>query len=201
MAKSRPKADLQRLLVAPEITFATADGLIDDGISGAALEHVRAVAARRQAEAVRANRPNKYGAEHEDGGLIHLLGACGEYAVASALGVAWSGSVNTFKAPDILDFIQVRTRSWPDYELLVRDSDSSQESFVLVTLDLTAALPALTIHGWIEGTAAKVWWNRGDPGGRGTVYLVAQLQLEPLPCSPLLDRVAARQRQLNPISK
>lgn len=192
------KTDLQRLRTAPVIAFTTADGLIDDQISGEALTYVHSIANRRQAEATAARRRDRHGAEAEDGGLIHLLGACGEYATACVLGVLWSGSVNTFKAPDILDFIQVRTRSEPWHDLIVRDGDNSRETFVLVTLDLTATPPLLTVQGAIEGVDAKQPWRRGNPGGRGTVFLVAAAQLQPLTCAPLLDRIAPEHRLFIP---
>jgi hypothetical protein len=188
----RKTVDLSQLYTTPMLAFATADGLIDGSISGKCMARVRWVAAQRQAEAVRARRPNRHGADSEDGGLIHLLGACGEYAAACVLGVPWKASINTFKEADLLDFIQVRARSEPWHELPVRDDDKPSEAFVLVTLDLTAHPPLLIAHGYIDGREAKVGAYRGNPGGRGAAYWVPQSRLEPLTCSSILDRLPAR---------
>ena len=63
----------------------------------------------------------------------HIEGACGELAVAKALGIYWDGSVNTFHSAGDVGNIEVRTRSRHDYDLIVRPSDHLERRFVLVT--------------------------------------------------------------------
>ena len=92
----------------------------------------------------------------------HIEGACGELAVAKALGRYWDGSIDTFKAPDLCGF-QVRT-ALTHKSLIIRPSDADDENFVLVT----ANSPNYYIHGWIRGMEGKqkqYWqnWNNRPP--------------------------------------
>jgi hypothetical protein len=84
----------------------------------------------------------------------------------------WDGSVNTFKQADVGTW-QIRTRSEPHYELIVRPNDSDSDRFVLVL----GRAPSYTIYGWIQGIAAKkpAWLKRH--GGRPPAYFVPQLAL------------------------
>ena len=79
----------------------------------------------------------------------HLEGACGELAVAKALGRYWDGSVDTFKKPDVCGF-QVRT-ALSHKNLIIRPIDSGEDNFVLVT----GNSPVYEIHGWIKGSEGK----------------------------------------------
>ena len=79
----------------------------------------------------------------------HLEGACGELAVAKALGRYWDGSVDTFKKPDVCGF-QVRT-ALSHKNLIIRPIDSGDDNFVLVT----GNSPFYEIHGWIKGSEGK----------------------------------------------
>ena len=83
----------------------------------------------------------------------HIIGCIGELAVAKVLGVTWTGSVDTFKTEsDLSGNIQVRHRSNPNFDLIVRDNDKDDDAFVL-----SRGLPpgAIEIVGWIFGKDAK----------------------------------------------
>lgn len=105
----------------------------------------------------------------------HVLGALGECAFAKATNRYWSGSVNTFKAPDV-GSIQVRTRSQSSYDLIVRDDDNDDDVFVLVT----GGPVEFTIHGWIRASDAKKEKFVSDYGGYGEAYFVPQAALRPI---------------------
>lgn len=106
----------------------------------------------------------------------HVLGALGECAFAKATNRYWSGSVNTFKAPDIGGNIQIRTRSKHSYDLIVRDSDSDSDVFVLVT----GGPQTFRVHGWMRAADAKQAEFRSNYGGYGAAYFVPQSALRPI---------------------
>lgn len=134
------------------------------------------VGIRRHIEAVTSGRPDRHGFDGSTGWQIHCEGACGELALAKAMNKHWSGSVNTFSSGGDVGRVQVRTRSKHDYELLVRDKDSDDDKFVLVT----GTAPTYHIHGWIAGVDAKrVEW-RQTHGNRPGAYFVPQSELTPI---------------------
>lgn len=107
-----------------------------------------------------------------DGWSEHIEGACGELAVAKALGRYWDGSVNTFEQPD-LPGLQVRTRSQPYYDLIVRPSDSDEDLYVLVT----GRCPRYFVRGWVTGAEAKKEQWLQHHGNRPAAYFVPQSAL------------------------
>lgn len=104
----------------------------------------------------------------------HIEGACGEVAVAKALGRYWNGSVGTFKdGGDVGYRVQVRTRSRHDYDLIVRADDKDDDYFILVT----GRAPAFVVRGYVLGHDAKrEEWQR-DHGGHGAAFFVPQTAL------------------------
>lgn len=129
----------------------------------------------RQLAAVRAGRPDRHGYEG-DGWSEHIEGACGEIAVAKALGLYWNGSVDTFKLGDDVPGLQVRTRSRDTYELIVRPNDPDDATWVLVT----GRTPMFWIRGWIFGRDAKRQEWMQNHGGRPSAYFVPHVALRPL---------------------
>lgn len=127
----------------------------------------------RQATNVCRGRRDAYGYVGS-GYDIHVLGAVGEFVVARALGLFWSGP-GTLRAPDVAS-LQVRTRSRSHYELIVHPDDDDDAAFVLVT----GGGLQYHVHGWIEGRLAKKreWWR--DPAGGRPAYFVPQRELWPL---------------------
>jgi hypothetical protein len=142
----------------------------------------RDVGGRRQLASLGKGLSDRHGFQG-DPWDVHIEGAGAEMAVAKQLNIYWEGSVNTFKSPD-LPGIQVRRRSLPHYELLVRPCDSKDEVYVLVT----GKMPQYRIHGWIRGSdAMQERWLKGH-GGRPPAYFVPHSSLAPMEDLPLKQR-------------
>jgi hypothetical protein len=141
-------------------------------------EHALATAAKRNGEANRMGLPDKHGFQG-DGETIHSLGALGELAVALALGRKWDASVNTFKRGGDVGEIQVRTRSEPWHDLIVREDDRNEDTFVLV--NGSEAPRWLEVVGWTKGLAAKRDAFLKSWGGREAAYFVPRSALKSLP--------------------
>jgi len=127
------------------------------------------VGARRNLHAIFRNC--KEGAGRNPAGLWmdHINGALGEMAVAKYLGVYWPASVNTFRhEPDIPPNIEVRTRSKPNYQIVVRPNDDDTAIFVLAR----GQNQFFDIVGWITGRDAKRSEWLHDYGGRPPAYFV-----------------------------
>jgi hypothetical protein len=135
-----------------------------------------------------------------DGGM-HIEGAGGECAVAKALKLYWSGSVDTFKREGDVGDLEVRTRSEDWHELLIRPDDPSA-IYVLVV----GKIPHFRLVGWIHSSVAK---QRNDwlkpHGGRPPAYFVPQSELRPIEelqrrnvynASPAIDLDTRRHRTL-----
>lgn len=123
-------------------------------------------------------RPDVHGFDEEHGWNIHIEGACGEVAVAKALGRYWEPTVNTFhdpdiRAPDLGIDIQVRTRSRHDYELIIRPDDPPCHAYVLVT----GRAPHFRIWGYRLGhDIRRPDWLK-EHGGRPAAWFVPQAEL------------------------
>jgi hypothetical protein len=96
----------------------------------------------------------------------HILGAIGECAVAAAIGMPWSQSVNTFKSELDVGRYEVRTRSTSNGELIIRQNDPSDRMFVLV-VPAGSDPREWCIAGQMRASHAMqpTWWrtDRGDP--------------------------------------
>ena len=132
------------------------------------------VGIRRQIEALQDGLPDSAGFEGE-GWSNHIEGAAGECAYAKFQDRFWSGSVNTFKSTGDVGATEVRTRSRPDYDLIVRDNDPNDAYFVLVV----GTAPRFRVVGWIRGADAKRPEYRKEHGGRPAAYFVPQTELQP----------------------
>ena len=106
---------------------------------------------------------------------IDVEGALAEVAVAKALGIYFSGSVDTYKSPDLVG-IQVRWTPLDQGRLIVRDNDCDNENYILVT----GTCPNYKISGWIEGFNAKDSQYISAPNGRSAAYFVPQESLKPM---------------------
>lgn len=117
------------------------------------------VGVERHIRAVQRGARNAHGmqATEVEGLVCHIDGACGECAYCKATQRYWPASVDTFKLPDVGRNIQVRTRSRPDYELIVRPDDPPNDAFVLVT----GTIPLYHVVGWIKAADAHrpEWWQ------------------------------------------
>lgn len=92
---------------------------------------------------------------------VHLLGAAGEMAVASHLGLKHLlyQETEAKRGSDDLPGIDVKTRSKHAYDLIVQKNEDPHKKFVLVTIENQLTF----IHGWCWGKEAmeKEFWK--DP--------------------------------------
>lgn len=121
------------------------------------------------------------GGSFDNGWQIHIEGALGERAAAKAIDRYWSGGVNTFKAADIGDVIQVRTRSKHEYDLIVKPDDNDDHIVILVT----GQAPKYLVRGWIAVKDGKKDEWLKNPNGYGNAYFVPQTSLHPMTTFPL----------------
>ena len=96
-------------------------------------------------------------------------GAISEFVAAKFLGIEWQAGINTFHAPDV-GLIQVRTTQRTDGKLIVRNDDSDDEAFVLVT----GTYPNYFICGWLLGKEAKKEKWIYNPNNKGAAWFVPQ---------------------------
>jgi|LauGreDrversion4_2_1035121.scaffolds.fasta_scaffold301304_3 hypothetical protein len=135
----------------------------------------------RQCSSLRRGLKDAHGAKSDNGWDMHIEGACGEAAVAKALNVYWSGTVDTFKlGGDLGKSIQVRTRSKDYYELIVRKDDRDDDIFVLVT----GKAPKFNVVGWTFGKNAKKQEWMQTHGGREAAWFVPQKELHDISSIP-----------------
>jgi hypothetical protein len=109
---------------------------------------------------------------------IHLLGAAGEMAVASYLGMKEHlfRETEARRGSDDLPGMDVKTRSKASYDLIVQKQEDPEKIFVLVTIENQQTL----IHGWCYGKEAmdeKYW---ADPARGRPAYFVGKEHLRPM---------------------
>lgn len=152
--------------MAIEVTLTFAELLV--GATIGINRHIRAIV-RKQ--------PDAYGATALDNGWQrHIEGACGELAAAKVKNLYWSASIDTFKNGGDVGNVQVRTRSRLEYDLIVREDDRDEDTFVLVT----GQAPSYLVHGMILGREAKKEEFKETYGGRPAAYFVPKDRLEAL---------------------
>lgn len=124
------------------------------------------VGCQRRVASLARNCRDRHGYDGKNAWEQDVLGALAEFAVAKALDMHWSGSVNAWKRPDLGRSYQVRVTTYADGRLLVRDSDPLDDTYILVV-----QLGALEfrVAGQIAGRLARnpAWWSRPDPSRPG----------------------------------
>lgn len=113
------------------------------------------------------NRGPRYGQKALD---VHLLGAAGEMAVASYLGMKQFlyQETEAKRGSDDLPGIDVKTRSRHDYQLIVQKNEDPSKKFVLVTIQNQKTL----IWGWCYGKEAMQEQYWADPARGRPAYFV-----------------------------
>jgi hypothetical protein len=109
---------------------------------------------------------------------IHMLGAAGEMAVASYLGMKdhLYKETEARRGSDDLPGIDVKTRSKASYDLIVQKGEDSQRIFVLVTIERQRTL----IWGWCYGHEAMQERFWADPARGRPAYFVGKEHLHPM---------------------
>lgn len=106
---------------------------------------------------------------------IHLLGAAGEMAVASHLGMKELLYQEAYarRGSDDLPGMDIKTRSKHSYDLIVQKNEDPKKKFVLVTIENQQTL----IHGWCYGSEAMQEQHWSDPSRGRPAYFVAKEHL------------------------
>lgn len=109
---------------------------------------------------------------------IHLLGAAGEMAVASHLGMKefLYKETQAKRGSDDLPGIDIKTRSKHAYDLIVQKNEDPDKKFVLVTIENKTVL----IHGWCHGRDAMKEEYWADPARGRPAYFVPKTILAPI---------------------
>ncbi len=109
---------------------------------------------------------------------VHLLGAAGEMAVASYLGMKEHLYLEkeARRGSDDLPGMDIKTRSKSCYDLIVQRNEDPSKKFVLVTIENQQTL----LHGWCYGHEAmdERYWS--DPARGRPAYFVPQAILHPM---------------------
>lgn len=136
------------------------------------------VATRRQIQALR--RPtvdvHRSGPGEENAWTWHIEGAAGELAFAKLSHTYWAPTVDTFRSRGDVGDVEVRTRTRPGYELIVRNDDCDERAYVLVR----GRIPRFEVVGWVYGREGKrpEWLQRY--GGGEPAYFVPDSALHPI---------------------
>ena len=119
------------------------------------------------------NRGPRFGQKALD---VHLLGAAGEMAVASYLGLKeyLYRETEAKRGSDDLPGIDVKTRSKHSYDLIVQKNENPEKKFVLVTIESQKTL----IHGWCYGHEAMQEQYWADPARGRPAYFVGKEALK-----------------------
>lgn len=141
---------------------------------------VRAEALRRQRiNELKGLKGRNGGPEDGDKALrAHMLGAAGELAVASYLGLKdhLFKEAEAKRGSDDLPGIDVKTRSKSRYDLVVQKHENPSKKFVLVTIENRQTL----LHGWCYGHEAMNERYWADPARGRPAYFVPQSALHPM---------------------
>ena len=109
---------------------------------------------------------------------IHMLGAAGEVAVASYLGMKEHlfKETEARRGSDDLPGIDVKTRSRHQYDLIVQKNENACKKFVLVTIESQKTF----LHGWCYGRDAMKEEFWADPARGRPAYFVPKEALSPM---------------------
>jgi hypothetical protein len=109
---------------------------------------------------------------------IHLLGAAGEMAVASFLGMKEHlfKETEARRGSDDLPGMDIKTRSKHSYDLIVQRQEDPWKKFVLVTISQQQTL----LWGWCYGHEALQERFWADPARGRPAYFVGKEHLRPM---------------------
>lgn len=125
----------------------------------------------RTIQNIYAKAKSAYGAD-QDGidWKIAIEGGIGEYVVAKALNIHWTGK-GVMRGDDVGEY-QVRTTPYENGCLLLHPRDEDEKVFILVT----GKAPEYEVKGWIRGADGKKqeFWKDGNR----PCYFVPQSELK-----------------------
>src|SRR5215470_12976003 len=133
---------------------------------------------QRQLHALRDGLSDSHGCDHEDSWTKHIEGASAELAVAKYYDRYWEPRINTFKTKaDVSQRYEVRWRSKPDYELIIRQNDPDDHIAILVF----GKSPHFIIQGFYPIGEAKnhqEWFK--SPNNRPPAWFIPNSSLREL---------------------
>lgn len=115
---------------------------------------------RRIASLQNGNNPNRH-AQKSDW-ATDIDGAHAEQALSKYLGIYWFPGINTFKAPDLINGLQVRSTNHANGHLIIRPNDDDYQTFVLVVCQT----PIYRLMGSLMAIEAKTaeYFHKGEVG-------------------------------------
>ncbi len=124
------------------------------------------VGCRRRVASLARGCQDRHGYDGRNAWEQDILGALAELAVAKALDLHWSGSVNAWKRPDVGRSYQIRTTGYAAGRLLIRSEDPEVDTYILV---VQVNPLQFKIAGQIDGRLARQprWWTKPDPARPG----------------------------------
>jgi hypothetical protein len=146
------------------------------------------IAHRRQAAALKKNRPSAHGYNESDPLKVHLQGCVAELAISLITGQEWHAYLEILndtptKPPDVGEHLQVRSTEYLTGHLIVHPGDGDEDLFILVVV----RGKNLMLKGWLSGYEAKhqKYWGDKFKNGR-PAYFIPQSDLRP--CEELLKQ-------------
>lgn len=139
------------------------------------VEAAAMVGVRRQVEALRVGREQRYG-QTGDGWADHVRGALAELAVAKHRDRYWNAVV---RDPSLLEGdvgrFEVRHTLRRDGHLILHPGDHDDRAYILAT----GAAPTITLAGWTWGRDGKSaeYWRDAGPNLRHSCFMVPQSAL------------------------
>ncbi len=106
----------------------------------------------------------------------HIEAAASELAAAKALNRYWDFSVNTFKAGDIGDNLQIRLATRGTDSLILRAGDNPNHIYLLVI----GQIPTFRLAGWAFGKDAMNPIFVRNPNAGTPAYFMPQSLLQPI---------------------
>lgn len=130
----------------------------------------------RQIHNLNKGRVPNYGIKDQHQWGAHIEGCMGEYVVAKALGMYWSGNMGKLSMADVGD-LQVRTGASHNFRLILHPKDNDQDYFILVT----GVNGQYVIQGWCTGEDGKKpeYWQDPSKANR-PAYFVPKSVLRPI---------------------
>ncbi len=137
----------------------TAQDIIQVDLEPFELTRAASLGVQRQVHRLFTSKRDKNPCPTGEGFQCHIVGACGELAVAKALGTYWPGAIGDFTIPEVGP-VQVRTTDCPGGSLLLRPEDPDDQPFMLVV----GQNATYRIVGWIYGREGKIerFWRTED---------------------------------------
>ncbi len=149
------------------------------------------IGVERNIEAAFRGYAHRAGMADAEGWKNHIDGACGELAFCKAFGLAWDGTVNTFKVGGDVGSVEIRTARVEggkrEPRLIIRSSDKDYSPYVLVWLRHPNDFEVV---GWISGIEGKQRRYQFDGAtGRPPCYFVPHTRLRHIEDCPRPDPI------------